>query len=73
MKMTPLKDPRSFPAVLQDWLERHDLSHYAAAKALQVSQGALITRWLGGARVQYEPGVRAMMTIFDADGGKGLN
>lgn len=61
----PIDDQRAFPEVLRDWLARHDLSHYAAAKKLGIAQGVTVSRWAEGAPVRYERAIRALMTLID--------
>lgn len=65
--MTPRTDPRPFPEVLRDWLARHQLSNYEAARIIGASHGSVVGKWLGGGSLRYEPSIRAMMAAVDAD------
>ncbi len=62
--MTPFTDPRPFALVLSDWMARHDLTAYAAAKILPVSAPA-IRNWLTGLPCPVEVSHRALMTMID--------
>lgn len=63
--MAPNDDPRPFADVLRDWMARHGLTSYAAAKLVGARDQRTITGWLGGASVTYEPALRALMTLRD--------
>ncbi len=65
--MTPRTDPRPFAEVLRDWLDRHHLSHYEAAKIVGASHGSVIGKWVGGGALRYEPSIRAMMAAIDEE------
>lgn len=62
---TPLTDHRPFKIVLADWIARHGLSDYAAAKLIGAKDQRTIPRWREGAAVTYEPAIRAAMTLHD--------
>lgn len=64
--MTPIDDPRPFADVLRDWMGRHDLTMYAAARVLPVSDTA-ISLWLRGKPCPVERSHRALMTLHDED------
>ena len=65
--MTPLDDPRPFPDVLRDWIDRHGGTAYG------VGDGRILTyarhqvrKWLrGDATPEHEREIRALMTLAD--------
>lgn len=65
--MTTINDARPFADVLRDWMARHSLTAYAAAKILHVREG-LIPGWIAGAKVTHEFGLRCAMALHDAGG-----
>lgn len=62
--ISPIDDPRPFDKVLRDWLARHQLTVYAAAKKLPATKAG-IAKWLGGAPCPAERSHRALMTLID--------
>lgn len=63
--MTPLSDPRRFAEVLRDWMARHELTRYAAARDHLSASDQTIGLWLAGRPCPYEREVRALMTLID--------
>lgn len=63
--MTPIDDPRPFSEVLRDWMERHGLTDYAAAKRFGARDQATIRGWREGRPATYEPALRALMALVD--------
>lgn len=64
--MTPLSDPRPFPAVLIDWIGRHGGSAYAVSDGRILSaRRQSVSNWIAGKPCAYEREVRALMTLVD--------
>lgn len=62
--MTPITDPRPFAATLSDWMARHGLTAYRAAKIMRVREDQ-IPKWTAGAKATHEFGLRCAMTLHD--------
>lgn len=60
----PIDDPRPWREVLADWMRRHDLTSYGAARILPATRQA-IDKWLDGAPCPVERSHRALMTLHD--------
>lgn len=57
----PVEDTRPFAEVLRDWLGRHNLTAYRAAKTFGIGQGVTVSRWLAGAPIKHEVAMRRAM------------
>lgn len=54
-----------FATDLRAWIDRNQLSPYAAAKIFGAARVDTVTGWLSGKRVTFEPCIRARMHQID--------
>lgn len=62
--MTPISDPRPFAEVLREWLDRHNLTAYAAAPVLGTTERT-VGRWLAGSPCAHERAYRGLLALID--------
>lgn len=58
-----------FATDLRAWMDRNQLSSYAAAKWVGAGSVHSVTGWLAGKNVTFEPSLRARMREMDAERG----